>query len=80
VRVRDFEGASKSGEARDDDDQENRKLDETEEVLQTKTPFEGEAVNKESRSDACESHTSLVPATDFNVGSVKDVLSEDDGV
>lgn len=80
MRVGDLESASKSSEARDDDDQENRKLDETEEVLQTKTPFEGKAVDQESRSDACESHTSLVPATDFNVSSVEDVLSKDDGV
>jgi len=80
VRVGDLECASEGGEARDDDDQENRKLDEAEEVLQTKTPFEGETVDKESGSDACEANTTLVPATDFNVGSVKDVLSKDDGV
>ena len=80
MRVGDLEGTSESGEARDDDDQKDRKLDETEEVLQTKTPFEGESVDQESGSDACESNTTLVPATDFNVGSVKDVLSKDDGV
>lgn len=80
MRVGDLEGASESGEARDNDDQKNGELDEAEEVLQTKTPFEGKSVNQEGRSDACESHTSLVPASDFNVGGVEDVLSEDDGV
>ena len=75
-----FDRASKSGESRKDDDQEDGKLDEAKEILQTKTPFERQAVNQECRSDACESHTSLVPAADFDVGGMEDVLSKDNGV
>jgi hypothetical protein len=48
--------------------------------LQTKTPFESQPVNQEGCSDTCESHTTLVPTSNLNVGGVEDVLSKDDGV
>lgn len=76
----DLQGAAQGSPAGYDDDQDDDELDHAEEVLETETPFQREAVDQECGGDAGEADAALVPPVDFHVGSVQDVLAEDDGV
>jgi hypothetical protein len=80
VWVGDFDGTSQSGETRDDDDQEDRELDETEQVLKTETPLECKPMNQEGGSNTGKTNTTLVPTVDFDIRGVQDVFAEDNGV
>lgn len=72
--------ASKSDESRDDNNEQDDKLYNTENVLQAKTPLQSEAMNEEGGCDTGETDSSLVPAVDRNLSGIKNVFTEDDAV
>ncbi|KAI6776592.1 hypothetical protein HG530_000537 [Fusarium avenaceum] len=76
----DLEVSTEGDESADDHDEDNGQLDESESVLQTKTPLESASVDEERSGDTGQTNSSLVPSIDFLVGSVEDVLAKDDRV
>lgn len=72
--------ASKSGESSENNNEQDDELYNTKNVLQAKTPLQSQTVDKEGRSDASETNSSLVPAVDGNLRSIEDVFTKDDAV
>lgn len=68
------------GQRSDDDDDDDANLDNTEDVLETNTPFQGRAVDQKRRRDAGHGNSSLVPIRNLDSGGIEDVLSKDDRV
>lgn len=80
VRLVDLDGSSQGSPSRDHNQENDGKLDHTQEILQPQTPLQEQAVYEEGSGDASKSDTTLVPSVDFDVGSVQYVLSKDDRV
>ena len=70
--------ASEGDEAGDDDEDEDDELEDSEEVLKAKAPLDGGSVDKEGEGDAGEADETEGPTTGCNVGSSKDVFSENE--
>jgi len=66
--------------ARYDDQQDNDQLDGAEEILQSQTPFQRTAMDKEGGCDAGKSNSTLVPPVDLDFCCVQDVFAENDRV
>ena len=62
------------------DDEQNKQLDDTKEVLEAQTPLQSKAMDQERGCDAGKTNTTLIPPGNLNLSSVKDVLSEDNTV
>lgn len=80
MRVLDFDSASQCSPACDHDDQKDRELDESEQVLQAKTPFQSETVNEKGCGNTSKTDAALVPSVNLNIGSVQNVFSKNDRV
>lgn len=66
---------------RSHNDQDNDEdLQDTKEVLQSNTPFQSSTVDEKGGGQASQGNTTLVPAGDFNLRGMKDVLAKYDGV
>lgn len=68
------------GQGRDDDNDDNANLDNTQDVLKTQSPLQSSAVDQESSCDASHSNTSLVPIRNLDPRGVEDVLAKDNRV
>lgn len=75
-----LEMTTKSDETADDHDKDDDELDDTKSILKTKAPFKSSSVDDERSRDASQTNTTLVPTVDLLVGSMQDVLSENDRV
>lgn len=75
-----LESSAKSNPSDNGDDSNHKELENTEEVLQSETPLDGERVDKEAESKTSETNTSLVPSGNFNTRGIENVLSENDRV
>jgi hypothetical protein len=64
-----------SGETGEDDEDEDADLEETEEVLKSKTPLRDAAVDEESESDDSDSDRTLIPTSNLDASSVEKHLS-----
>lgn len=66
--------------ASDNDEQDDNQLNNTEQVLQSKTPFHRERMDEECSGETGQPDTALVPATNLDIGGVEDVFTKDDTV
>lgn len=64
----------------DNDEQDDNQLNDTEQVLQSKTPFHRERMDEECSGETGQPDTALVPATNLDIGGVEDVFTENDTV
>lgn len=60
----------------DNNDEDNDELNDTQQVLQSQSPLQSKTVNQESSGDAGKTNSTLVPAIDFDLSCVQDVLAE----
>lgn len=65
------------GQGRNNDNDDNANLDNTQEVLKTQSPLQRSAVNQESSCDTSHSNTSLVPIRNLDSRRVEDVFAKD---
>jgi hypothetical protein len=72
--------SSEGDEAGDDDEYEHDELEDTEEVLEAETPFDGASVDEEGEGDAGEADETEGPAAGCDIGSSEDVFSENERV
>lgn len=75
-----LEMTTKGDETADDHDKDDDELDDTKNILKTKTPFKSSSVDDERSRDTSQTDTTLVPTVDLLVGSMEDILSENDRV
>lgn len=68
--------SSQCHETGDDDEDQDNELENTEEVLQSKTPFDGGSVQDEGEGDAGETNGAQSPSFGLYVGREEDVFSE----
>lgn len=80
MRCLDLGMTCQSNPARNNNEHDNNELDDTQQVRQPKTPFEGRGVYKECRGQTRQPDATLVPASDLDVRGGEDVLAEDDAV
>ena len=66
--------------SRHDDDQNDDQLNHAKEVLETKTPFQSHGVDEKGSSQTRKSNSTLIPASDFDLGCVENILSKDNTV
>lgn len=72
--------STKGDKTGNDDEDEDNNLDNTKEVLETETPLQGGSVQEPCKGDAGEADESQSPSRWLNIGSSKNVFTEDERV
>lgn len=65
------------GQGRNDDNDDDANLDDSQEVLKTQSPLHSSAVNQEGSRDTSHGNTSLVPIRNLDPRRVEDVFAKD---
>ena len=69
-----------SHKAAEDNDEQYDHFDHSKDILQAQTPFQEEAVNQKSSGYTSQPYSSLIPAVDFDLSRIKDVLAKHNAV
>jgi hypothetical protein len=73
-------GVLEVDQRRNDDDENNAELDNSEHILQPQSPFQSSTVNQEGDGDTSETQTSGIPLARLNPRRKKDVLAKHDRI
>ena len=79
-RVLDMHVARQRHPTSNDNKQDDNQLDDTEQILQKKTPFHRQGVDEKGNGDTGQADATLVPSPNFDIGRVEDVFAKDDAV